>query len=90
MEFKQIEAFVNVVKHKSFSKAADATFLTQPTISAHISALEKELGVKLISRTNRLLSLTPAGELLLKEGRELLAAADGLSAKLREPELPEE
>ena len=47
MEFKQIEAFVNVVKHKSFSKAADATFLTQPTISAHISALEKELGCAL-------------------------------------------
>ena len=33
MDFKQLEAFVNVVKHKSFSKAAEATFLTQPTIS---------------------------------------------------------
>ena len=43
MDFKQIEAFVNVIKYKSFSKAAEATFLTQPTISTHISSLEKEL-----------------------------------------------
>ena len=43
MDFKQIEAFVNVVRFKSFSRAADATFFTQPTISTHISSLEKEL-----------------------------------------------
>ena len=42
MDFKQIEAFVNVVRYKSFSKAADATFFTQPTISTHIRNLEKE------------------------------------------------
>ena len=43
MDFKQIEAFVNVIKYKSFSKAAEATFLTQPTISTHISSLERNL-----------------------------------------------
>lgn len=53
MDFKQIEAFVNVVKYRSFSKAADAAFLTQPTISTHIQALERELGVKLIERRGR-------------------------------------
>ncbi len=53
MDFKQIEAFVNVIKYKSFSKAADATFLTQPTISTHISSLEKELGVTLIDRLGK-------------------------------------
>lgn len=53
MEFKQIEAFINVIKYKSFSKAADASFLTQPTISTHISSLEKELGVTLIDRLGR-------------------------------------
>lgn len=53
MEFKQIEAFVNVIKYKSFSKAADASFLTQPTISTHISSLEKELGVTLIDRQGK-------------------------------------
>ena len=43
MEFKQLEAFVQVVKLGSFSKAAQALYLTQPTVSAHISSLEKEL-----------------------------------------------
>ncbi|MBR6472649.1 MAG: LysR family transcriptional regulator [Firmicutes bacterium] len=53
MEFKQLEAFVNVIRYKSFSKAAEATYLTQPTISTHISSLEKELGVKLIDRKGK-------------------------------------
>lgn len=53
MDFKQIEAFVNVLKYKGFSKAAEATFLTQPTISAHINALEKELRLQLIDRTKK-------------------------------------
>ena len=53
MDFKQIEAFVNVIKYKSFYKAAEATFLTQPTISTHISSLEKELGVTLIDRLGK-------------------------------------
>ena len=53
MDFKQIEAFVNVIKYKSFSKAADATFLTQPTISAHINTLEKELQMQLVDRSRK-------------------------------------
>ena len=53
MDFKQIEAFVNVIKYKGFSKAAEATFLTQPTISAHINSLEKELRLQLIDRTKK-------------------------------------
>ena len=43
MDFKQIEAFVNVVRYKNFSKAADATFFTQPTLSTHVANLEEEL-----------------------------------------------
>jgi len=53
MDFKQIEAFVNVIKYKGFSKAAEATFLTQPTISAHVNAIEKELNLQLIDRTRK-------------------------------------
>lgn len=63
MEFRQIEAFVNAVKYKSFSKAADATFLTQPTISAHINNLENELGITLLNRSGREITLTKQGEL---------------------------
>ena len=43
MNLKQLEAFVKVAETKSFSEAAKQLFLTQPTISAHVSALEKEL-----------------------------------------------
>ena len=43
MNLKQLEAFVEVAQSGSFSKAAKKLFLTQPTISAHIASLEKEL-----------------------------------------------
>lgn len=61
MDFKQIDAFINVVRYKSFSKAADATFFTQPTLSTHISNLESELGVKLLERKGRSVELTSQG-----------------------------
>ena len=58
MQLKQLEVFVQVARLKSFSKAADALYLTQPTISAHISALEYELGTKLVVRSTKEIQLT--------------------------------
>ena len=72
MDFKQIEAFVNVVRYKSFSKAADASFFTQPTISTHIQNLEKELGVKLLSRKSRSVEMTPQGTVFFKYAVEMI------------------
>ena len=72
MEFKHIEAFVNVIKYKSFSKAADASFLTQPTISTHISSLEKELGVTLIDRMGKESRPTKAGRAFYKYAISLI------------------
>ena len=43
MDFRQLEAFVSTVEHKSFSAAAAALYLSQPTISSHVHSLEKEL-----------------------------------------------
>lgn len=74
MDFKQIEAFVNVVRYKSFSKAADATFFTQPTISTHIRNLEKELGVKLLDRKSRSVDMTPQGAKFYKYAVEMINA----------------
>ena len=74
MDFKQIEAFVNVVRYKSFSKAADATFFTQPTISTHIRNLEKELGVKLLDRKSRIVEMTPQGAKFYKYAVEMINA----------------
>lgn len=72
MDFKQIEAFVNVVKYKSFSKAADASFLTQPTISTHINTLEKEFGTRLIDRCSKEALPTKQGKLLFKYAINML------------------
>jgi DNA-binding transcriptional LysR family regulator len=55
-----------VVEHKSFSKAADAIYLTQPTISAHISSLERELGIMLIDRSGKDIEPTEAGRLFFE------------------------
>lgn len=72
MEFRQLEAFVNAAKYKSFSKAADATFLTQPTISTHVNNLESELGVRLLNRSGREITLTPHGHELYAYAVDLL------------------
>ncbi len=64
MDFKQLEAFVYVVKLKSFSKAAQRIYLTQPTISAHINSLEKELDTKLIERGTKYVYPTKPGSIL--------------------------
>ena len=74
MDFKQIEAFVNVVRYKSFSKAADASFFTQPTISTHIQNLEKELGVRLLDRKSRTVEMTLQGEKFYKYAIEMINA----------------
>ncbi len=85
MDFKQIEAFVNVVRYKSFSKAADATFFTQPTISTHIRNLEKELGVKLLDRKSRVVEMTPQGSKFYKYAVEMINARAQAFDALNDP-----
>lgn len=72
MDFKQIEAFISVAKHKSFSKAANIIFLSQPAISAQISALEKELNAQLFDRTSKEVTLTTNGEAFLEYALDLI------------------
>lgn len=88
MDFKQIEAFVNVIKYKSFSKAAEATFLTQPTISTHISSLEKELGVTLIDRMGKESRPTKQGRAFYNYAINLLhtreRAVDAMAGSLKD------
>lgn len=83
MEFKQIEAFVNVVKYQSFSKAADATFLTQPTISSHIISLEKELGLILLDRTGKAILPTEHGASFLHYALDLINTREKAIQKLQ-------
>lgn len=72
MDFRQLEAFVNVARYKNFSKAGKALFLSQPTISLHISNLEKELNAALFDRTSKEVNLTPAGQEFLNYALDLI------------------
>lgn len=72
MDLKQLEIFVAVAKYQSFSKAAKELFLTQPTISAHIQNLEKELGTILVNRNNKIITLTKPGEILFEHSIYIL------------------
>jgi DNA-binding transcriptional LysR family regulator len=72
MDFKQLEAFISVAKLRSFSKAANAIYLSQPTISSHISSLEKELKLQLFDRTSKEVNLTPAGESFLQYANDII------------------
>ena len=64
MDFKQLESFAAVVKCNSFTKAAEMLYISQPTISTHIRALEAELNCALIHRTTKSVVLTVEGKKL--------------------------
>ena len=68
MDFKQLQSFVTVVEQESFTKAAERLFVSQPTVSAHVRALEEELGCRLILRTTKNIEIT-------QKGREVYACA---------------
>ena len=80
MNLKQLEAFAGVAETKSFSLTAKQLFLTQPTVSAHIASLEKELNTCLFVRSTK-------GVALSEDGKELYAYAEQmleLEKKIRE------
>lgn len=76
MDFRQLETFVEVSKLKSFSKAAEKLFITQPTVTNHIQNLEKELGTLLINRFGKNITLTDAGNMLYKYAINILNSCE--------------
>ena len=73
MDFRQIEAFIKVVEIASFSRAAEELHVSQPSISAYIASLEKELGTVLINRSTKTLSTTLAGERFFDNAKKMIA-----------------
>jgi DNA-binding transcriptional LysR family regulator len=74
MDLGQVEAFVQVAQLRSFSKAADALFLTQPSVTARIQSLERDLGEALFERNGRGVRLTEMGATFLPYARRALKA----------------
>ncbi len=72
MDIRQLEIFCKVADLKSFSKAARAVYLSQPTASGHIQSLEAFLGVKLFDRLGREVSMTKAGRVLYDYAKRIL------------------
>ncbi len=84
MDLKQLEYFARVVEEGSFSKAAAALNLSQPSVSRQINLLEQELGQKLFERTGRGVLPTAAGTTLLGHARTMLNSAAQASFELKE------
>ena len=90
MEFPQLEAFLEAASRGSFRRAADALYLSQPSVSARIQTLEGEVGVALFHRTARGVRLTEMGQVFLpfaqrsmetlRRGREVLESVRQTSA----------
>ncbi len=83
MELRPLRSFIAAAEDGNISRAAQRLNLTQPALSRQIKGMEDELGVTLLERGAHSFSLTPAGELLLREGRILLERADALEQRVR-------
>src|SRR3954470_14680986 len=83
-ELRHLRAFVAVAQDLSFTRAAERLHLGQQAVSKTVAQLERELGVALLERTTHDVRLTPAGEALLRAGRDAVAAADAAFALARE------
>jgi len=80
----ELSLFHLVVKHHSFTKAAQAAGLTQSAITRQIQGMEKSLGISLLERTTRSVRLTKAGEFLFQNSAKLLGDVDQSLRRLKE------
>jgi LysR family transcriptional regulator, low CO2-responsive transcriptional regulator len=82
VNLKQLEVFLAVAESGSFSRGAEATFITQSTVSQHISSLEQEFGLRLFDRTGKGALLTEGGKLLAEYAGRLLHDARAIESAM--------
>jgi len=83
MNLRALQYFVKLSDLKHFSKAAEACFVSQPTLSTQVRKLEDELGVQLVERSPRKIMLTPVGEEIAERARLVLSDIDQIRAVAR-------
>lgn len=86
MEIRVLRYFLTVAREESITKAAEVLHITQPTLSRQLAQMEDELGVKLLERGTRRISLTNEGILLRRRAEEILSLVDKTEAELNEQE----
>lgn len=84
MELRQLEAFVEAARRGSISRAAQTLYLTQPSLTQRVRALEQEVGQQLLVRSRQGVRLTPAGRLFLPRAETALAALRRGESELKE------
>lgn len=82
MQLRDIQYVVTVAHESSFSKAAQALYISQPALSQSIKRLENELGVPLFIRENNSIRLTAAGKIFVADGTEILKMSNALRTKM--------
>ncbi|EFC85145.1 LysR family transcriptional regulator [Parafrankia sp. EUN1f] len=83
METRELRYFIAIAEELHFGRAAQRLGITQPPLSRAISQLERRLGVTLLERSSRSVTLTEAGAVLLREGRAALDAVDAADRRTR-------
>ena len=86
MELLQMKYFLAVAREENISKAAEQLFITQPSLTRQIQAMEKEVGSPLFNRGTRKMTLTPAGVLLRKRAEEILSLYEKAQSEWLSPE----
>lgn len=84
IQFRALEIFCTIVEYNGFTKAAEALYVGQPTLSKTVQKLEQLLNVTLFDRTNRQIQLTDAGKVVYQKSREILAQVDSIPIVLNE------
>jgi DNA-binding transcriptional LysR family regulator len=81
-QLRHLRTFVTVAKYGSFTRAADDLHIAQQAVSQQIRSLERGLGVKLLSRSSRIVTLTPEGIVFIADANRVLSAADRASRRV--------
>ena len=89
MNLRDLRYLVALAEHRHFGRAAEASFVSQPTLSTQIRKLEEELGVALFERAPRKVMLTPVGREITERARKVLADVDQMADIARRSQDPE-